>query len=262
MKKIFMMTLLLLMMIFVGCGGGQNFVSHEKIVVGIDDEFPPMAFHDANGKLVGFDIDLAKETAERMGVEFEFCPIDWNNKKEEILSGHVDIIWNGLDITAERKEYMIFSKPYMEDRQIFFVKKDTEQNIHSENDIEGKIVGTQSGSTSEIYIAQNETLKNSLKELKIYYKVNDAIDALEKNEIELFVCDEIIARYEMNKHPLKFEIIDVKVGDITGMGIGFRKEDTELRDRVQKIFDEMIKDGTAKDISEKWFQADLIKHKK
>ncbi|MBQ7453619.1 MAG: amino acid ABC transporter substrate-binding protein [Selenomonadaceae bacterium] len=254
MKKIFVVTLLLLTMVITGCGG-------KKIVVGIDDEFAPICFHNEDQELVGFDIDLAKEASRRMGVEFVFKPINWNNKREEITSGKVDMIWNGLDITDERKEYMIFTEPYMDDRQILMVKKGNNLNINSEGDLEGKIVGTQAGSTSDCYINNDENLKRSLKDYKVYTKFNDVVEALKSGEIDVLICDELVARYEINKHSEQLELVDVSIGTITEMAIGFRKDGVELRDKVQKIFDEMISDGTAAEISEKWFQANVIKRR-
>ena len=260
MKKIF--ALFFATLLFFGCGNSQGDIPSGKvIVIGVDDAFPPLAFRDENGKLVGFDIDLAKETGKRMGVKFEFKPIDWNNKREELLSGNVDIIWNGLDITDERKEYMIFSNPYVEDRQIFLVKKGTAGGIRSERDLTDKIIATQAGAPSETYVRQDKYLQNHAKEIKTFTKFGVALEALKNGEIDVFICDEMIARYETRKNPGQLEIIEVKSDTPMKMGIGFRKEDTKLRDSVQKVFDEVIDDGTAKKISEKWFQADLIIHK-
>lgn len=253
-KTIFLFVLLI--SVLTGCG---FFDDNDKIVIGIDDDFAPISFRDEKNEIVGFDIDLAKETARRMGVAVEFKPIGWDKKKEELTSGNVDLIWNGLDITEERKEYMIFSKSYMEDRQIILIRTDSDFKIHSEYDLEGKIIGVQAGSSSDDYINKNEKLKKSFKDYKIYSKFTEVINALKNEEIEVIVCDEIVARYEMNKNPDCLKIIDVKIGSIFDMAIGFRKDKVALRDKVQKVFDEMIKDGTAQDISEKWFNADLIK---
>ncbi|MBE8953272.1 MAG: amino acid ABC transporter substrate-binding protein [Quinella sp. 1Q7] len=256
MRKIFVAFMMLMMLLFVtGCGTSKT----EKLVVGIDDDFPPISFRDTQGELIGFDIELAREAAKRLGVEFEFRPIDWDNKREELTSGNVDMIWDGLDITDERKEYMLFSKPYMDDRQILLVKAGDTQGIGVEEDLEGKIVGTQAGSTSECYLSGKETLRNSFKGYKTYAKFTETVDALKRGDIDVVVCDEIVARYEMNTNPDQLEIVNVKIGDLTETGIGFRKDSVALRDRVQKVFDEMIRDGTAKKISEQWFQADLIK---
>ncbi|MBR1646896.1 MAG: amino acid ABC transporter substrate-binding protein [Selenomonadaceae bacterium] len=261
MKKIFL--LLLATMILFGCGNSQSedIPAGKVITIGIDDGFPPMAFRDEKGELVGLDIDLAKETGKRMGVKFVFKPIDWDKKRDELTSGNIDMIWNGLNITEERKEYILFSKPYMEDRQIFFVKKGKAAGIRSERDLTGKIVATQAGATSETYVKTNDFIQRNAKEIKTFTRFTDALDALKNGEIDTLICDEIIARYEVLTSPGNFEIIDIPSDFYTGIGIGFRKDDTKLHDAVQKAFDEVIADGTAKKISEKWFDADLILHK-
>ena len=256
MKKIVVSMLLLALMILAGCGGEQN---AKKIVIGIDDDFAPISFYNEQNELVGFDVDLARETFKRMGVAVEFKTIDWDKKREAITSGNVDLIWDGLDIIDERKEYMIFTEPYMDDRQIFLIRKGDDQEIYSEGDLNGKAVGMQAGSSAESYLEENKALKNNLKEFKTYKKFRDGIKSLKNKDIDVFICDELIARYEMNMNPDQLEIINVKTGFVTEVGIGFPKESIELRDKVQKTFNEMIKDGTAKKISEKWFNADLIK---
>lgn len=265
MKNFFVIAFLLVTMMLTGCGsdGESSDKNHKKIfVIGLDDHYAPMGFRNDKNELVGFDIDLAKEAAKRMGVEFEFKPIDWEKKKEEITSGNIDILWNGTDITAERKEYMIYTRPYMDNRQILLVKKGSELEIHSEGDLEGKIVGTQAGSSSRNYVDDNPKLKNSFKEFKTYLNFKEAFADLESGNVEVLICDEIAGRYEISKIPQKFQVIEVTIGPVCEIGIGFRKNDIELRDRVQKAFDSMVADGTTKKISEKWFQADLIKYRK
>ena len=257
MKKFFVVILILTTTVLLGCMNNA-----EKFIVGIDDNFPPMGFRDENNDIVGFDIDLAKETAKRMGVEFEFKPIDWNNKEAEITSGNIDMIWNGLVINDERKKYMLFSKPYMDDRQIILVKEGNPHNIYAFGDLYGKVVGWQAGSNSEAYITKNPKIQNSFKEFKTYPNVKDGFEALIQDKIDALIINEIVARYEMIKNPKTFELVEVTVGPLTEFGVGFRKDDTELRDKVQKAFNSMVADGTAKKISEKWFQADLIKYKK
>ena len=268
MKKIFMAALLLVTMVFTGCGGGDapkadgdSAKKTEKIVIGLDDEYAPMGFKNEQNEIIGFDVDLAKEAAKRLGTEVEFKAIDWNSKEAELKSGRIDIIWNGLDITPERQENMLFSDPYMDNRQIVFVKKGNDQGIKAETDLAGKTVGTQAGSTAEAYIVDNVALKDSLKELKTYGDYVSAFMDLENGRIDALVCDEIVGRYAMSKQEGKFDALNVNVGPISEFGIAFRKDDTELRDKVQKAFDEMVKDGAAGKISEQWFGADLVKKK-
>ena len=271
MRKIFMATLLLLTMFLVGCGGGGDKPAQKadgdsskevkKIVIGLDDEYAPMGFKDEQNQIVGFDVDLAKEAAKRLGTEVEFKAIDWNSKEAELKSGRIDIIWNGLDITPERQQNMLFSDPYMDNRQIIFVKAGNDQGIKAETDLAGKNVGTQAGSTAESYITGQENLKNSFKEFKTYGDYVSAFMDLENGRIDALVCDEIVGRYAMSKQDGKFDALNVNVGPVSEFGIAFRKDDTELRDKVQKVFDEMVKDGSAAKISNQWFQADLVKKK-
>ena len=262
MKKIFLLLIAIFLM--TGCGGEKNSNDSKSpkysriIVVGLDD-FAPMGFKDENGNIVGFDVDLAKEAAKRMGVEFEFKMIDWNNKEMEMTSGNIDMIWNGCDIMDEYKKYMTFSKPYMDNRQILLVEKGNPKEIHSVGDLTDKIVATQAGSNSETYIDDDEYLRNSFAKFKTYRNVNMGFKGLSNGEFDALIIDEIAARYEINKNPDKFELVEAMIGSVTQFGIGFRKGDTELRDKVQKAFDSMIKDGTAKKISIQWFGADLIK---
>ena len=268
MKKIFL-PLLLMIFLISGCGGGKqdsqqtNNINAKKIItIGLDDEYAPFGFRDENGQLIGFDIDMAKEVAKRMGVKFEFKPIDWNNKEIELNSGHIDIIWNGLDITPERQRHILYSKPYMDNRQVLLVKLGDDTKFYSEYDLEGKTVGTQAGSNSETYIEQNKKLKDGFKSFKTYPTFKQAFADLREEQVQVLIVDELAARYEMNKIPKQFEVIELTIGPVTEIGIGFRKNDTELRDSIQKVFDAMVKDGTAKKMSEKWFQADLVKFKK
>ena len=260
MKK-FLLPLMLIILTASGCGSKniENIANKTVYVIGLDDEYAPMGFKDETGELVGFDVDLAKETARRMGVKFEFRPIDWNAKIEELNARRIDIIWNGLDITPERQEHILYSKPYMDNRQILLVKADSNQDIHSEYDLAGKIVATQAGSSSETYIKYDETLKNSLKEFRTYGSFKKAFRDLESGAIDVLIVDEIAGRYAMSKVPKKFRVIEeVTIGPVTKIGIGFRMTDVALRDKIQGVFNQMIKDGTAKKISEEWFGADLI----
>ncbi len=260
MKKFLMIIYAALLL--TGCGGGQNSegIGYKKVyIIGIDDEYAPMGFRDESGEIVGFDVDLAKEAARRLDITFEFHPIEWSKKVDELNARRIDLIWNGLDITPERQEHILYSKPYMDNRQILLVNANSNLNIYSEGDLAGKVVGTQAGSHSEIYVDHNEELKNSLKEFRTYGSFKTAFRDLADGEVDVLIVDEIAGRYAMSKMPQKFKALELTIGTVTEIGIGFRMTDVGLRDEVQKVFNEMIKDGTAKKISEKWFQADLIK---
>jgi len=268
MKKLFALgaTLVFAVAAFTGCGGQQQAASSSgsgsgsgaggKIVVGLDDNFPPMGFKDENNEIVGFDIDLAKEATKRLGREVEFKAIDWSSKEAELKSGRVNVLWNGLDITDKRKENMLFSDPYMDNRQIIFVKKGA-TGITDEQSLAGKAVGTQSASTAEEYIDGSDFFKTKVKEVKKYSDFVSAFMDLENGRIDAVIGDEIVGRYYMSKHPDSIDAVDVAVGPVSQFGIAFAKDNQKLRDDVQKVLDEMVKDGTVAKISEKWFGKDI-----
>ena len=262
MKKLIALCVLVVMagVVFAGCGSdsAKKADNTKKIVVGLDDNYPPMGFKDESNNIVGFDVDLAKEASKRLNREVEFKGIDWSSKEAELKSSRVDILWNGLDITEKRKENILFSDPYMDNRQIIFVKKGT-TGIQGEADLKGKTVGTQSGGTAEEYIDGNADFKNSMKEVKKYSDYISAFMDLENGRLDAIVADEITGRYYMSKHPESIEAVDVAVGPVSTFGIGFRKDDQALHDEVQKVLDEMKKDGTMAKISEKWFGKDITK---
>ena len=247
-----------------GCGsskqpaaGASSSGGGDKIIVGLDDNFPPMGFKDESGEITGFDVDLAKEASKRLGREVEFKAIDWSSKEAELKSGRVNVLWNGLDITDKRKENMLFSDPYM-DRQIIFVKKGT-AGITDEKSLAGKMVGTQSASTAEEYIDGSDFFKKEVKGVKKYSDFVTAFMDLENGRIDAVIGDEIVGRYYMSKHPDTIEAIDVAVGPVSQFGIAFAKDNQKLRDEVQKVMDEMKADGTMAKISEKWFGKDITK---
>ena len=262
MKKIFALCMMLVLAVtaLAGCGGDTAKKEEVgKIVVGLDDSFPPMGFKDENNEIVGFDIDLAKEAAKRLGREVEFKAIDWNSKEAALTSGRVDILWNGLDITEKRKENMLFSNPYMDNRQIVFVAKGKNVAIAGESDLAGMVIGTQSGGTTEEYFENHPDLKASMKEVKYYPDYINAFMDLENGRIDAVVGDEIIGRYYLSKHPDEIEAINTVIGEVSQFGFAFRKDDQNLRDEVQKVFDEMKADGTVAKVSQKWFAEDITK---
>lgn len=247
--------------LLAGCGGQQAKDSGGKIVVGLDDNFPPMGFKDENNEITGFDVDLAKEASKRLGREVEFKAIDWSSKEAELKSGRVNVLWNGLDITEKRKENMLFSDPYMDNRQIIFVKKGNPKAIKDEQSLKGMAIGTQSSSTAEEYIDKTDFYQKDVREVKKYADFVSAFMDLENGRIDAVIGDEIVGRYYMSKHPDAIEAVDVAIGPVSQFGIAFAKDNQKLRDEVQKVLDEMKADGTMAKISEKWFGKDITLQK-
>ncbi|MBO5561938.1 MAG: amino acid ABC transporter substrate-binding protein [Firmicutes bacterium] len=269
-----------MMMSFVGCGASKNepvvdeldhglgnepAVTAEgevpqlggKIIVGLDDEFPPMGFRDENNEIVGFDIDLAKAAAEKLGSEIEFQPIDWDTKELELENGNIDLIWNGLTITDERTAAMDFTMPYLKNKQIIIVKNDSE--IQSKADLAGKNIGVQAGS-SALDAVEGDEMYADLGEVNSYDTNILAFTDLDIQRVDAVVADEIVARYYLANNENDFRVIeDGNFGDEV-YGVAAKKGNTELISALQAALDSLSEDGTAAEISIKWFGEDIYEH--
>ena len=214
-----------------------------------------MGYRDKDNKIVGFDVDLAKETCKRMGIKAKFQPVSWESKDQELSSKNIDCIWNGFGITPEREKVLTFTEPYMSNPQIFVVLADS--GIKTEADLKGKVVAAQSGSTAYATIDKDTNLKDSFKE---FIGVEDNVKALMDLEVggsDAVAMDTVVARYYMTKDPGKYSIIEDTTILDEEMGVGFRKGDNALCKKVEDTLKEMQKDGTLAKISKKWFGEDL-----
>jgi len=226
-------------------------------IVGLDDAFPPMGFRDENNEIVGFDIDLAKEAASRLGVEVKFQPISWDAKGEELNSGNIDVIWNGFTITEERKKEFLFTKPYIADRQIIVVRPDSP--IATKADLAGKEVGIQAGSSAVEAVMADEATYETIKYTLREFDTNDmALRDLAGGGLDAVVVDEVVGRYYISKHPGEYKVLEENFG-MEEFGVGLRLTDKAFHAELDRVLDEMKADGTASDISMKWFGEDIIK---
>lgn len=251
MKKVVasVMAVATLAMAVAGCGQKED----NKFVVGFDQEFPPMGFVDDNGQYAGFDLDLAKECASRMGMEFVAQPIAWDSKDQELATGNIDCIWNGFTISGREDKYT-WTDAYMSNDQVVVVKNDS--GISSLADLSGKKVAVQKDSSGLAALNDNAALKDSFGELVELDSYLNAMMELEMGSIDAIVMDEIVARYEIQTSGKPFAVLDEAVAS-EEYGVGFLLGNTALRDKVQKTLEAMAADGTTAKISEKWFGADV-----
>lgn len=165
-----------------------------KLKLGLDDSFPPMGYRDAEtNSIVGYDIDLAKEVCQRIGVELELVPIDWNSKELELSSGKIDCIWNGMTITDERKEKMNMSDPYMNNRQVVVTLKS--KGISKLSDLAGKTAVLQQGSSAVDALDSRADVKDSLADAVEVDNNVSALYELRGKGGDAVIMDEVVARY-------------------------------------------------------------------
>ena len=223
-------------------------------VLGLDDSFPPLGFRDDNNEIVGYDIDLAKEVAKRMGLTFKAQPIDWDAKEMELETGKIDCIWNGFTITDDRKAALSMSFAYLNNEQVLVVRKDS--GITTLDDMKGKVIGIQSGSSAQEAVDDNPDFKKGLADIVSFKDNITALNDLKIGGVDGVVMDSVVANYSITQTGEPFEVVSQALAN-EEYGIGFRKKEPELRDEVEKILKEMAADGTIAEISAKWFGKDI-----
>lgn len=262
-------------MLLTGCGGSQSADDPAKnptpvaddswnkikekgyFIVGLDDTFPPMGFREeGTNEIIGFDIDMAKEAAKRMGVEAKFQSVIWDTITEEINGGKIDLIWNGLTITPERQEKLAFTKPYLEDKQIIVVQPNSA--VKTKKDLAGKKVGLQAGSSAYKAVEKDEATFKSIGEIVEFAGNDEALLDLKAGRLDAVVVDEVVGRYYLSKKPGDYSVIADHFG-LEEFGVGLRKNDKAFLDELQKALDAMKADGKAAEISEKWFGENIVK---
>ena len=227
-----------------------------SFVLGLDDAFPPMGFRaEGSQDIVGFDIDLAKEVAKRMGVEVELRPVEWDGILMSLKKGDIDVIWNGLTITEQRQKEINFTDPYLANDQIIVVQKDSP--INSKADLAGKTVGLQMGSTSENALNKDPEVVKSLKDVRKFENNTLALMDLSAGRVDAVVVDEIVGRYYIAKKPGTYRVLEENFGS-ESYGVGVRKEDTAFLAELNKQLNALKTDGAGKAISEKWFGEDIL----
>jgi len=225
-----------------------------KFILGLDDSFPPLGFRDENNNVVGYDIDLATEVTKRLGLELVCQPIEWSAKEQELNTKKIDCIWNGFTMTDERKNAMAFTNAYLNNAQVAVVRSDG--NINSLMDLAGKTIGIQAGSSAQEAVDSMPEFKEAVGQIVELKENITALNDLTLGNLDAVIMDQVVASYNITTSQKPLKILPEKLAN-EEYGVAFRKEDTELRDKVQAVLEEMQKDGTVTAISTKWFGKDL-----
>ena len=263
-KKFLLFCTCCLSIIFMACtqkasdpkqDNWEKYQQQNSITVGFDNTFVPMGYEEKNGQYAGFDIDLAKLVSEKLGIQIYFQPIDWDMKETELQNGTIDAIWNGYSATDERREKVAFTIPYMQNTQVIVSKKSS--NIRSVADMNGKVLGAQTGSSGYLdFEAQPELLKNHVKnhDPDQYQSFNEALIDLKNDRIDALLIDRVYANYYLTAEGIidDYEIFPAGFEN-ESFAVGVRKSDKTLQEQLNQAFVALYQEGKFQEISQKWF---------
>ncbi|MBR3960969.1 MAG: transporter substrate-binding domain-containing protein [Clostridia bacterium] len=247
MKKIvsLILAILLVATCFAGCAAKK-----ETVVVGYTI-YAPMNYLDDNGKLIGFDTELAEAVFENLGYEVQFKEIQWENKYTDVNSGVIDCIWNGFTCNSKdddgiaRSEKVDFSYNYMENRQVVVVKADSA--IAAAADLNGKIGLAEAGSAGESYAKGFEgvTYKSAIKQ-------TDTLLEVKAGTADFAVLDAQLAESYVGKGDYAdLKVVDALTSDVEYYAIGFKKG-SELTAKVNGALEELLASGKIQEIAVKY----------
>ncbi|QWT17669.1 transporter substrate-binding domain-containing protein [Collinsella sp. zg1085] len=219
------------------------------LVVGFDQAYPPYGFVNDQGEFTGFDLDLAKAVADKLGWKLEYSPIDWDAKDTLLNSGAINAIWNGFTMEGREDGYS-FSEPYMLNQQVVVVKKNA--GIEKLADLAGKNVITQADSAAASVLEGDQTeLAKSFAALETRPDYNTAFAELTSGATQAVACDLSIAQYQMAANPDAYFMIAEPLSS-EHYAVGFKKGDTASAEQVSKTLKGLYTDGTVKQLCEKY----------
>lgn len=216
-----------------------------KMVIGIT-EYEPMNYPDDNGEWTGFDTEFAQAVGEKLGIEVEFIVIDWDNKIQELESGAIDCVWNGMTLTDEVESAMSCSAPYVKNAQVLVMKSDKIGDYGTIDSLKDVSFAVESGSAGEAALTEN-----GLENYTAVTAQSDALLEVESGAADACVIDITMAN-AMTGEGTSYS--DLSYGlELTSevYVIGFRP-DSDMAAKVDEIIDGLRSDGTLQALADKY----------
>ncbi len=224
-----------------------------KLRVAVDTTYPPMEFEDTTGKIIGLDVDLARELAKVLKVEAEFIVMPWDGILAGLQSNRYDIIMSSMNVTPERAAQVNFV-PYISMGQVFVVKQKAPM-VTKDTDLAGKTVAVQVDTTSFTAVEAIKKGGVKIKAIKTFPGATETFSALKANQADVIVTDEAVGRY--------YTGLDAKTFVVSGnaikpepIGIAVRKSDAKLFKALEEAVKTIKANGTYARIYKQWLKAD------
>ena len=243
-----------------------NASAQDTLRIGTEGAYPPWNYTEANGELAGFEVDLGNALCEKMNMTCEFVAQDWDGIIPALMNGRYDAIMAGMSITGERRERINFSTGYVTDPAYFLAAKssplqDAETFDQVKSALDGEVVGVQTATIHQNFV--DEYLAGTV-ELRLYDTQENMELDLSAGRIDAALADYAAWRAFMEKPDgASFDIFGPKLSGSDypvfgeGVGVGLRKDDTELLEKVNAALAELKADGTITMLSNQYFGYDI-----
>lgn len=226
-------------------------IKNKKLRVAVDTTYPPMEFESNDGKVIGLDVDLAKEIAKVLKVDIEFIIMPWDGILAGLQSNRYDVIMSSMNITPERNQQVNFV-PYLMMGQVFVTKK-SGRPVKSEKDLAGKVVAVQADTTSFSAVEKFKTSGIAIKEIKAFKGATEPFSALKSNQAEVTVIDEPVGLYYAGLDPKTFLVSGIALKP-EPIGIAVKKSDTKLHKALMDAVKTIKANGTFTRVYKEWLK--------
>jgi L-cystine transport system substrate-binding protein len=223
-----------------------------KLLVGTEGTYAPFTFHDESGNLTGFDVEISREVAKRLGVEAEFKETQWDAIFAGLDAKRFDMIANQVGIRPDRQEKYSFSDPYITSAAVLITHKDNEK-VKAFEDIKGL------NAAQSLTSNYGDLAKKHGANLVSVEGFTQAVELLASKRVDVTINDRISFLDYTKQRPDAPIKVAATSEDASASGLMFRKDSDTLVAEVNKALSEMIADGTYTKISEKWFGEDVLK---
>lgn len=223
-----------------------------KLIVALEGAWQPWSYHDESDTLVGYDVEVSRAIAEKLGVEPEYVESDWDSLFAGLDAGRFDMVCNGVEVTDERALTYDFTTPYGYIRTALAVRKDNDE-IKTFEDLKGK---TTANSLASTYMELAESYGATVQGIDT---LEETIQLLTAGRIDATLNADVSFYDYLNVHPdADFKIV-AQTEDASHVAIPLRKGDNSatLLEAVNNAIDELRADGTLKELSEKYFGQDI-----
>lgn len=225
--------------------------------MGTEGFYPPFNYFDSDRQIIGFDIDIGNALCEAMQVTCEWVTTDWDGIIPALNANNFDTIIASMGITEERSEIVSFTEPYYFNAARFVAPRDLGLTSAMPADLEGRVVGAQSG-TLEV-----EMLNTYFPavEVRLYPRLDDALLDIESGRIDLALAGQfVIGDWLAGDQGACCDFVgEAFMADgMLGTGIAVRKEDEDLRERLNAALAQIMADGTYDEIRGRYFEFDIM----
>jgi len=260
MKKFAVLILVMVLMAcaLTGCkkSSGGLTMTPGVLTIGMEIGYPPMEYFGADGKTpIGFDVEMGKAIAAKMGLEPQFVDTAWEGIFAGVNTNKYDCIMSSVTINEARLKAHNFSKPYIQNTLAIVLPKNTALNVSSPQDLAGLSVAYQEETTSDDYMT-DLARQGMLFTPREYDKVMYCFDELKLGRVDVIMTDLLVAYEYVARADSPFKI--VWTGGEEEFGICMRKGNDALTTGINKALDELFTDGTMLKISQDVFGMDLV----